>query len=90
MNAQIFCTAEGVSIPDALTRTRSIEIKDTLRVNQTRQIWIQTEAAEQAGRKSILITGERTCVSGPCEEAFDQIIRRSDLGHRNDRSKTNI
>jgi len=79
-NTQRVRTAEGASVPDALTRTRSIEIKDTLRVDRTRQVRIQTEAAQRSGRESVLITGEQTCVSGPCAEAFDVIIRRPDLG----------
>lgn len=81
-NTQRVRTAEGASIPDALTRTRSIEIKDAANVSLTRQLRIQTEAARASGRQPLLITGERTCVSGPCVQAFgrDNIIRRSDLG----------
>ncbi|MDE2154877.1 MAG: hypothetical protein KGJ32_03135 [Xanthomonadaceae bacterium] len=79
-NTQAVRTAEGASIPDALTSTRSIEIKDAIRVERTRQVRIQTGAARETGLESVLITGERTCVSGPCTRAFDRIIRRPDLG----------
>ena len=79
-NTQAVSTAEGRAIPDALTNSLSIEIKHTLSVSRTQQIRIQTDAARAAGRESVLITGERTCVSGPSAQAFDRIIRRSDLG----------
>jgi hypothetical protein len=73
-------TSEGRAKPDALTVDQSIEIKDATRVDLSRQLRIETEAARAAGRQSVLITGENTCVSGPCTRAFDQIIRRRDLG----------
>jgi RHS repeat-associated protein len=79
-NTQSVVSAEGKAIPDALTRTTSIEIKDAQRVNLTKQLRIQTEAAKASGRDSILVTGEKTCVSAPCSGAFSQIIRRTDLG----------
>jgi hypothetical protein len=56
-------TAEGRAIPDALTDTASVEIKDTAYVSGTRQIRIQTEAAKISGRESILITGMKTRIS---------------------------
>jgi hypothetical protein len=67
-------------IPDALTDNLSVEIKDAAKVSRTRQVRIQTEAARVSGRESVLVTGENTCVSGPCAAAFDRVIRRSDLG----------
>lgn len=79
-NTTAVSTAEGSSIPDALTDFLSVEIKDAVRVTRTQQIRIQTDAARAAGRESMLITGEKTCISGPCSRAFDVIIRRSDLG----------
>jgi RHS repeat-associated protein len=81
-NNMVVSTAEGRAIPDALTNTLSIEIKDATHVYLTRQLRIQTEAARASGRQSVLITGENTCVSGPCSRAFDTIMRRSDLGPR--------
>ncbi|MCX8003844.1 MAG: putative toxin [Burkholderiaceae bacterium] len=82
-NTSRVSTEKGTSIPDALTERLSVEIKDAQRVTWTRQLQIQTEAARQSGRESVLVTGQRTCVSGNCEGAFDRIIRRSDLGPQN-------
>ncbi|WP_179958316.1 RHS repeat-associated core domain-containing protein [Chitinimonas arctica] len=81
-NTTVVSTAEGRAIPDALTNSLSVEIKDTINVSLTRQLRVQTEAARAAGRESVLITGEKTCISGACSRAFDTIIRRSDLGPR--------
>jgi RHS repeat-associated protein len=82
-NGQSVSTDEGLSIPDGLTEVRSVEIKDAQRVPLTKQLRIQTDAARESGRTSTLVTGESTCVSGPCAEAFDEVIRRPDLGPRN-------
>lgn len=79
-NYQAVYTAEGRAIPDALTDTLSVEIKDTSYVSLTQQLRIETEAARVAGRESVLITGEKTIISGPASRAFDTIIRRPDLG----------
>jgi hypothetical protein len=79
-NTQVVRTAEGRSIPDALTDRLSVEIKDREYVTGTKQLRIQTEAASVSGRKSILITGTKTQVSGPARRIFDQIRRRNDLG----------
>lgn len=76
-NTTTVSTAEGNSIPDALTDALSVEVKDATNVRQLR---IQTEAAREAGRESVLVTGKNTCISAPCENAFDTIIRRIDLG----------
>ena len=73
-------TSEGRAIPDALTGNKSIEIKDCISVSCTKQIRIQTGAARASGRQSVLVTGSNTRVSGPAKEAFDDIIRRPDLG----------
>jgi RHS repeat-associated protein len=79
-NTMAVATAEGRSVPDALTTSLSLEVKDAASVSLTRQLRIQTEAARAAGRKSVLATGENTCISDACSRAFDTIIRRSDLG----------
>ena len=81
-NTQRVTTAEGNAIPDALTSTRSIEIKDTLCVSCTKQIRIETGAAREAGRESVLITGTKTRVYDRASKAFDRIITRDDLGPR--------
>jgi hypothetical protein len=81
-NTRWVTTAKGRSIPDALTNTMSIEIKDTAYVSAIRQLQIQTEAAKISGRESILIIGTKTKISGKVLELFNRIIRRSDLGPR--------
>lgn len=70
---------EGNSIPDALTDTMSIEIKDCASVCNTRQMRIQAEAAQNSGRQPVLVTGTNTNVSKPVQETFE-VIRREDLG----------
>jgi RHS repeat-associated protein len=79
-NTQKVTTTEGSSIPDALTKGVSVEIKDTRRVCCSQQVRIQTESARTEGRKSVLVTGEKTKVSENAERAFDRVIRRDDLG----------
>jgi hypothetical protein len=61
-------------MPDALTDTTSIEIKDAAYVSGTRQVRIQTEAAELSGRESILITGTKTRISA---KVWELLIRLS-------------
>jgi propanediol dehydratase small subunit len=79
-NTKSLTTAEGKTIPDAMTESKMVEIKDTKEVYMTKQLRIQTDAARESGRKSILVTGEKTKVSDRVEKAFDIIERRSDLG----------
>jgi RHS repeat-associated protein len=79
-NTEKVSTAEGKAIPDALTGQSSIEVKDTQVVNRTKQIRIQTQAAQAEGRQSVLVTGSKTQVSGPAQESFNKIVRRPDLG----------
>ena len=79
-NKEKVTTADGTSIPDAITDTQQIEIKDTISVPFTRQLRIQTEAARAAGKESVLITGTNSKVHPTTERAFDTIIRRDDLG----------
>lgn len=80
-NTQAVATAEGRAIPDALTSTMSLEIKDTASVYATKQVRIQTgAAAATAGQESVLVTGLHTYVSGPAAASYDRIIRRADLG----------
>jgi len=80
-NTEKVSTAEGNAIPDALTKNKSIEIKDAESVARTKQIRIQTEAAKASGREPELITGTNTRVSKQARDAFEgNIIRRDDLG----------
>ncbi len=79
-NAEKVSTKEGNAIPDALNEAISLEVKDTKVVNKTKQIRIQTDAAKTAGRKSVLVTGQETKISGPAQKSFDTVIQRPDLG----------
>jgi RHS repeat-associated protein len=79
-NTMTVSSAEGKSIPDALTKRMSLEVKDSARVVNTRQVRIQTDAARTTGRTSTLVTGDKTKVSAPAAKSFDEIFRRPDLG----------
>ena len=74
---------QGAAIPDAMTSDLVVEIKNSARVDFTRQLRIETEAGQQAGKQSVLVTGSNTCVSGNCQQAFDSIIRLDYLGPQN-------
>ena len=82
-NTQKVFTSEGAAIPDAMTSDLVVEIKNSARVDFTRQLRIETEAGQQAGKQSVLVTGSNTCVSGNCQQAFDSIIRLDYLGPQN-------
>jgi len=73
-------SAEGRAIPDALTDSLLVEIKDSAYVSATRQVRIEAAAAANTGRESVLVTGTSSKISGPASDLFDQIIRRPDLG----------
>ena len=79
-NTQKVSTAAGNAIPDALTDTISLEVKDAKVVNRTKQIAIETDAAKASGQQSVLVTGSKTQISGPAQKSFDTIIKRPDLG----------
>jgi len=73
-------TSEGNSMPDALTDTMSVEVKDVKNVSLTKQLRIQTQAAKQNGKTSVLVvTDKNEKISGPAKEAFDVIVREKDL-----------
>jgi hypothetical protein len=78
-NTQPVRSPKGASIPDVMTDTRSIEIKDRAYVSLTRQLQIQAEAAKGSSRLPVLITGERTKISEQVQKTF-KVFRRSDLG----------
>jgi hypothetical protein len=73
-------SAEGRAIPDALTDTMSLEIKDTVRVDATRQLRIQAASARAHGRRNVLVTGPHTHITDRARALFDQIIELPDLG----------
>jgi RHS repeat-associated protein len=79
-NTQSVISAEGRAIPDALTDSLLVEIKDSAYVSATRQLRIEAAAAANSGRESVLVTGTNSKISGPASDLLDQIIRRPDLG----------
>jgi hypothetical protein len=73
-------TAEGNSVPDALTDTMSVEVKDVKDVSLTKQLRIQTQAAKAKGQQSVLVvTDVNQTISKPARKAFDRIIHERDL-----------
>jgi hypothetical protein len=70
---------EGSSVPDALTSTELVEVKDRAYVTKTRQLTIQAAAAKASGRRAILIVGVKTKVSKWVGDNFE-IEREPDLG----------
>jgi hypothetical protein len=76
-------TAEGNSVPDALTDTMSVEVKDVKDVKDvslTKQLRIQTQAAKAKGQQSVLVvTDVNQTISKPARKAFDRIIHERDL-----------
>lgn len=70
---------EGNSIPDFQNSTQVGEIKDSIRVSNTRQIRIQRDAASASGREHVIVTGRYTKVSKTAAIA-SAVKRRSDLG----------
>ena len=51
---------EGYSIPDALTETELIEIKDVKSISMTRQLRIQSEWAKKNKLRAVLYVGQNT------------------------------
>jgi hypothetical protein len=70
---------EGSSVPDALTSTELVEVKDRVYATKTRQLAIQAAAAKASGRRAILIVGMKTEVSKWVNDNFE-IEREPDLG----------
>ncbi len=79
-NTEKVVGAEGKAIPDALTKTDLVEVKDAARVTDSKQLRIESQAAQGSGRQSTLVTGENTKVSPKAEARFDKVERREDLG----------
>ena len=79
-NTQRVHGKEGYSIPDALTDTELIEIKDTARVVSSRQARIQSQAARAMGLRSILYVGKNTVVSARVRALYDEVTPYPGLG----------
>jgi RHS repeat-associated protein len=71
-------TCEGSSIPDGLTDTTLIEIKDRKDVYFTRQLRIETQGA--GDRETMLVTGVFSRIHGGANSAFTNIFQHPDLG----------
>ena len=75
-------------IPDAVTETRVIEIKDVKYLSKTKQIEGELNAAKQAGKEFQLFVGEKTTLSGPLtklqeeESRYFKIYKKKNLGPR--------
>jgi RHS repeat-associated protein len=78
-NTEKVVGAEGKSIPDFMNATKVGDIKDAKRVTDSPQLRIQREAAKDTSREHVLITGDKTKVSGTVEKN-STVIRRTDLG----------
>jgi len=78
-NTEVVSSPLGRSIPDAITQTTIIDIKDVKVVSFTRQLRIQADAARATGRTNIVITGRNSRVSKPLSEGAT-IERRDDIG----------
>jgi len=79
-NTQKVSSQEGNSIPDINNSNYLGDIKDTQRVTNTKQIRIQRDAANQAGKQHIVVAGTNTKVSSTVTSQGTQVIRRDDLG----------
>jgi hypothetical protein len=64
--------------PDGIDKSKVLEIKDTKRVSDTKQIRGEREVARQQGKKFKIATGKKTHVSKKIPES--ELIRRKDIG----------
>ncbi len=80
-NTKLVSSAEGNSIPDAITPNKIIEIKDVKKLANTKQLRIQRSAARDAGKTHEVITGTKTEVSeSVLENKSTRIFREDELG----------
>lgn len=76
---------EGNSVPDAITDTHFVDVKDTKKVSDTKQMRIQRDAANAEGKEHMVIVGDHTQVSKSMARK-STIVRRSDLGPKQSQS----
>ncbi|MEW5849142.1 MAG: SpvB/TcaC N-terminal domain-containing protein [Myxococcota bacterium] len=81
-NKEKVSTSEGNAVPDGMDSKQIVEVKDTKKVTATKQVRVETQAAKDSGRESVLVTGTNTEVSNTAQRLFDKIERRDDLGPR--------
>jgi RHS repeat-associated protein len=72
---------EGTTIPDGKRADgQRVEVKDTQRVTDSKQLRLQNEASKDAsGKKSVVVTGDKTKVSDTVQ-GNHEVIRTKDLG----------
>ena len=78
-NTRKVSSTEGNSIPDGISPDDFVEVKDTQRVSNTRQLRIQRTAAAAEDKGHVVVTGTNTKVSKTVEQQ-STVIRRDDLG----------
>lgn len=78
-NTEVVSSEKGRSIPDGMDDTKVVEVKDTKKVADTRQMQIQRDVANSTNREHVVVTGTNTKVSKPLENN-STVIRRDDLG----------
>lgn len=78
-NTRPVTTQHGRTIPDFENAMQVGEIKDAKRVTMSAQLRAQLEHAQTTGRAHVVVTGTRTHVTAPVEQATT-VIRRDDLG----------
>ncbi len=79
-NTKTYSTSHGDTIPDYENDEEVGDVKDTQRVNNTKQMRAQREVAQQRGKIHSVRTGTNTKVSRPMQNSGTKIIRRDDLG----------
>ena len=79
-NTTAVTSAEGKSIPDFINKTTIGEIKDVKNLSNTQQLRIQRDAAVQAGKNHVVVTGTNTNVTPNVAKPPTRVIRRDDLG----------
>ena len=66
------------TIPDVISNTKVIEIKDVKKLSNTKQIRAERQVAKDEGKTFEIITGEKTNISKNIPK--EEIIRRKDIG----------
>lgn len=78
-NTKKFSTSKGKVIPDSITPSSVIEIKDVKKVFNTKQIKGEKEVAKFQKKEFKIVTGKNTYVSKNAKKD-SRVERRDDLG----------
>jgi RHS repeat-associated protein len=84
-NKRKVSSSEGNSVPDAITDSHFVDVKDTKKVSDTKQMRIQRDAAKAEGKGHMVLAGEHSKVSKSMARK-STIVRRSDLGPKQSQS----